>query len=283
MKKTLITTLLAFSSCLFVKADASMVIIDYQGPTLVQQNTIEQNLLINSDDGGLYDIALRPLDDALRNTDGTVVIPLEHIYINNTHEDVYFRYHEYSTLFRGLEMGGVAKNMTAKVRDFGMVPAGIYNLNFEIQARDSETQNIASVSTFMLQFVVRPEQSLSFAGEEVAINVDAKDAFAKNKKITTSTNPIIHINSNVNWILSVNTDRFGENAGNYYIRTIASSAQVNERLQERIQLYPDKEIVIAKGKAPSNNEYVSIELAVEGKDGKILKAGNYYNNLRWIS
>ena len=36
-----------------------------------------------------------------------------------------------------------------------------------------------------------------------------------------------------------------------------ASPAVYERLQERIQLYPNKEILIAKGKAPSNNEYVS--------------------------
>lgn len=259
-----------------------MVIMDYQGPTVVSPNGLERNLLINSDDGVGYDIALRPLDNALKNDNGNVSIPLEYVYINNTQEDVYFRFNEYSNLFSSTTMNNVPRSLVAKVRGYGMVPAGIYNLNFEIQATDHETQQIVSMSTFMLQFIVPPTQDISFFGEEAAINVSTKDAFARNKKIPTDTNPMIKINSNVDWSLLLNTDKFGEAAGNYFIRTVSASQNVYERLQERIQLYPNKEILIAKGKAPSNNEYVSIELAVEGKDGKILKAGNYYNNLRFI-
>ena len=281
MKKLLITTILIFAGSLLMKADA-MVVMDYQGNTVVNSNGVERNLLLNSDDGEICDIALRPLDSALTSTDGRISIPLDKVYINNHQEDVYFRYNEYSNLFRRIRMGGVAKSIVAKVRGYGMVPAGTYNLNFEIQAIDSNTQNIASMSTFMLQFVVLPTQEISFHGEEAAINVSAKDAFAKNKKITTETNPMIYINSNTDWSLYLNTDKMNETAGNYFIRTVTASGQVNERLQDRIELYPNREILIAKGKAPSNNEYVSIELAVEGKDGKYLKAGDYYNNLRFI-
>ena len=282
MKRTVIITLIALLCALPLKTSASMVVIDYQGNTVVHPSGIERNLLINSDDGVGYDIALRPLDNALRNDNGNVSIPLEYVYINNTQEDVYFRYNEYSNLFDRARMDGVPKSLIAKVRGYGMVPAGIYNLNFEIQATDHETQQIVSMSTFMLQFIVPPTQDISFYGEEAAINVSTKDAFERNKKIATETNPMIKINSNTDWSLFINTDKFGDAAGDYYIRTVAASPAVYERLQERIQLYPDKEILIAKGKAPSNNEYVSIELAVEGKDGKILKAGNYYNNLRFI-
>lgn len=121
MKKLLITSLYLFFLC--APSYASFVIVDYQGDTVVHQQNIERNLIINSDDDGVYNIALRPLDDALKSSDGRVSIPLTNLYINNTREDVYLRYNEYSNIFSGLEMGGVAKNMVAKIRDFGMVPA----------------------------------------------------------------------------------------------------------------------------------------------------------------
>ena len=59
MKKTFITTLLAFVSCLFLKADA-MIVVDYLGPTVASPMGVERNLIINSDVGGEYDIAVRP-------------------------------------------------------------------------------------------------------------------------------------------------------------------------------------------------------------------------------
>ena len=282
MKKTVITIIIAVLCAFTSNADASMVVMDYQGLTVVHPNGIERNLLINSDDGIGYDVALRPLDNGVKNGDGSVVIPLEYLYINNTKEDIYFRYNEYSNLLFGADMNGVAKSLIAKIKGYGMVPAGIYTINFEIQAREHETQNIASMSTFMLEFVVPPTQEISFHGEEAAINVSTKDVFERNKKIATENHPMVTINSNTDWALFINTDKFGDAAGNYYIRTVAASPKVYERLQERIQLYPNKEILVAKGKAPSNNEYVSIELAVEGKNGKILKAGTYDNNLRFI-
>ena len=128
MKKILFVFLILF---LCRPSEASMVIIDYQGDTVVRQQSIERNLLINSDDGGVYDIAVRPLEDCMRSADGKVEIPLDKVYINNTKEDVFLRYNDYSNLFYSITMGGVPKNMTAKVRDFGMVPAGIYSLNLE--------------------------------------------------------------------------------------------------------------------------------------------------------
>ena len=282
MKKKIITTLIALITLGFLHANAGMVVMDYNGPTVVHQTSIERSFLINSNDGGEYDIAFRPLDTAVRSTDGKYSIPLENFYINNTKEDIYFRYNEYSNMFQRLEMGGFSKNLTAKIRDFGMVPAGVYNINLEVQAVDSDTHLVASVSNFMLQFIVPKAQDISFHGAEAAINVDAKDAFEKNKKITSDGNPMAYINSNCDWSLWVNTDKFGEGAGDYYIRTVSASPAVYERLQERVQLYPDKEILVAKGKAPSSNEYVSFEFAVEGKDGKIMKAGEYQNNLRFI-
>ena len=267
---------------LSLPSSASMVIIDYQGDTVVRQQSIERNLIINSDDGANYKIALRPLDDALRRVDGEVTIPLSDLYINNTREDVYLRYNEYSYIFDGLSMGGVAKNMTAKIRDFGMVPAGTYSINFEVQATDVDTNQIASTTTFNLQFIVPSIQEISLHGEVPRITVGASDAFNKNKKITNETSPLVYINSNCDWELSVNADNFGERAGNYYIRTVTASANVGERLQERVLLQEGKEIILAKGKAPANNEYVSVEYSVETKDGKFIPAGNYDNKVRYI-
>ncbi len=280
MKKLLITALFAF--CLSAPSEASFVIIDYQGDTVVRQQNIERNLIINSDDGGVYNIAVRPLDDAVRSSDGKVSIPLNNLYINNTREDVYLRYNEYSNIFDALTMGGVAKNMTAKIRDFGMVPAGTYSINFEVQATDVDTNQIASTTTFNLQFIVPSIQEISLHGEVPRITVGASDAFNKNKKITNETSPLVYINSNCDWELSVNADNFGDRAGNYYIRTVTASANVGERLQERVLLQEGKEIILAKGKAPANNEYVSVEYSVETKDGKFLPAGNYDNKVRYI-
>lgn len=280
MKKLLITALFAF--CLSAPSEASFVIVDYQGDTVVRQQNIERNLIINSDDGGVYNIAVRPLDDAVRSSDGKVSIPLNNLYINNTREDVYLRYNEYSNIFDALTMGGVAKNMTAKIRDFGMVPAGTYSINFEVQATDVDTNQIASTTTFNLQFIVPSIQEISLHGEVPRITVGASDAFNKNKKITNETSPLVYINSNCDWELSVNADNFDDRAGNYYIRTVTASANVGERLQERVLLQEGKEIILAKGKAPANNEYVSVEYSVETKDGKFLPAGNYDNKVRYI-
>ena len=280
MKKLLITALFAF--CLSAPSEASFVIVDYQGDTVVRQQNIERNLIINSDDGGVYNIAVRPLDDAVRSSDGKVSIPLNNLYINNTREDVYLRYNEYSNIFDALTMGGVAKNMTAKIRDFGMVPAGTYSINFEVQATDVDTNQIASTTTFNLQFIVPTMQEISLHGEVPRITVGASDAFNKNKKVTNETSPLVYINSNCDWELSVNADNFGDRAGNYYIRTVTASANVGERLQERVLLQEGKEIILAKGKAPANNEYVSVEYSVETKDGKFIPAGNYDNKVRYI-
>lgn len=280
MKKLLITALFAF--CLSAPSEASFVIVDYQGDTVVRQQNIERNLIINSDDGGVYNIAVRPLDDAVRSSDGKVSIPLNNLYINNTREDVYLRYNEYSNIFDALTMGGVAKNMTAKIRDFGMVPAGTYSINFEVQATDVDTNQIASTTTFNLQFIVPSIQEISLHGEVPKITIGASDAFNKNKKIANETSPLVYINSNCDWELSVNADNFGDRAGNYYIRTVTASANVGERLQERVLLQEGKEIILAKGKAPANNEYVSVEYSVETKDGKFLPAGNYDNKVRYI-
>lgn len=281
MKKLFVTATI-FAMLLGVRAEASMVIVDYQGDTRVRQNSIERNLIINSDDGGVYDIAVRPLEDALTSADGRFSIPLDKVFINNTREDVYIRYNDYSNLFRGITMGGVPQNMTAKVRDFGMVPAGTYNLNLEVQATDVETGAIASMTTFNMQFIVPVIQEINLHGEVPKIKVGAEDAFAKNKRIVNESSPMVYINSNCDWILYANSDDMGETNANYYIRTITASDNVFERLQERVLLQPGKEIILAKGKAPANNQYISVEFSMESKDGEVFKAGNSQNRIRYI-
>ena len=280
-KKLIITTLLTFVSCLFLKANAMMV-VDYLGPTAVSAVGVERNLIINSNDGGEYDIAVRPLDNALVRSDGEVRIPLEYIYINNTHEDIFMRYDEYSTIFKRVAMDGFAKSMVAKVRNYGVVPAGIYNLSFEIQAVDSDTRTVAMSSSFNLQFIVPVVQTLGFHSQTPRINVGVQDAFATNKKITAETNPPIYVTSNANWVLLLRTDFNAEQPGYYYVRTVAASPNITERLQDRVRVEEGKEIIIAKGRAPANNEYVAVEYSVEGKDGEILKPGDFRNHMRYI-
>ena len=281
MKKTFITTLLAFVSCLFIKADA-MIVVDYLGSTVVSSVGVERNLILNSFDGGEYDIAVRPLDDAMVRSDGEVRIPLEYIFINNTHEDIFMRYDEYSTIFKRISLDGVAKSMVAKIRDFGVVPAGVYNLSFEIQAVDSDTRNVEMTSSFNLQLIVPVIQRIGFPSQKPRINVGVQDAFATNKKIPAETNPQVYVTSNADWVLLLKNDFSGEQPGYYYVRTVAASPNVSERLQDRVRIEEGKEIIIAKGRAPANNEYISVEYSVEGIDGQILKPGEFTNRMRYI-
>ena len=280
MKKLLVITL--FSLFFAVKAEASMVIIDYQGDTMVTTNNIERTLVVNSDDGTNYYIAVRPLQEAVIKDDGSVSIPLEYLYINNTREDVYLKYNEYSNIFWNAGMDGVAKVMTAKIKNYGIVPAGTYNINFEVQATDIDTREIACTSMFNLQFVVPPVHQLNTYSETPRISVGASDIFSKNKKIPTESSPQIYIRSNTDWILSLDTSNFGETPANYYVRTTSASSKVTNRLQERALITPNREIILARGKAPANNEFVGVEFSVDGKDGKPIPAGNYQNRVKYI-
>ncbi len=280
MKKIVLAIFFAF--LMVTSVDASMIIIDYQGDTIVTSNNIERNLIVNSDDGGDYNISVRPLQETITNSDGTVSIPLQYLYINNTKEDVYLKYNEYSNIFQGLNMGGTAKNMTAKIKGYGIVPSGVYNILFEIQATDSETNDIVSMTTFNLQFVVPVVHELNTYSEVPRINVSGADVFSKNKKISTESAPMIYIRSNTDWILSIDTTDFNEAQGNYYVRTISGSSGVTNRLQERALIIPGKEIILARGKAPAVNEFVSVEFSIENPDGKIIPAGNYQNRVKYI-
>ena len=281
MKKLLLTTTLLFVlSC--VKADASMVVLDYMGETLVTTNNIERPLIVNSDDGKSYNIAVRPLEEAITNNSADYSIPLEYFFINNTREDVYLKYNEYSNLFEDMIMDGVPRIMTAKIKEHGIVPAGIYSLNLEVQAIDVETRDIASTTTFNLQFIVPVVHELNTYAEEPKIVISAKDAFKQSYNIENEVSPMIYIRSNTDWILSLDVTEFDDSIGNYYVRTTSASNMVTSRLTEKALIVPDREIILARGKAPAQNEFVAVEFSIENRDGKVIPAGNYMNTIKYI-
>ena len=281
MKKLLLTTITAIAlSC--VSVDASMVILDYFGETLVTTNNIERTLIVNSDDGKEYDIAIRPLEEYIQNVDGSYTIPLEYLFINNTREDVYLKYNEYSNIFYGAEMNGVPRNMTAKIKNYGVVPAGTYSILLEVQAIDVETREIASTSSFNLQFDVPILHELNTYSEDIYIKVGSSDAFKASHKTASENSPMVYVRSNTDWILSLDTTEFGDMIGNYYVRTTASSSKVTSRLQERALIVPNREIILARGKAPADNEFVSVEISVENPAEGALKAGEYVNKIRYV-
>lgn len=281
MKKALFTTAIIFM-LIGVKADASMITVDYIGETLATSNNIERTLLVNSDDGRYYNIAIRPLEEAIQNSDGSVSIPLEYLFFNNTREDVYVKYNEYSNIFWGTSMDGVPRNMTAKIKNYGIVPAGSYYINLEVQATDIETGEIAATSSFSLQFIVPVIHELNLYSETPKINITASDAFNRGQKTANEISPMIYIRSNTDWILSMDTTDFDDSVGNYYVRTTAGSGMVTSRLQERALIAPNREIILARGKAPAVNEHVAIEFSVENPQGKFIPAGYYTNKIKYI-
>ena len=173
MKKifTIITFTLLFT-CMSV--NASMVMLDYFGETHVTSNNIERTLIVNSDDGKSYNIAMRPLDEAVISSDGKTIIPLEHLFLNNNREDVYLKYNEYSNVIWGSTMEDIPRSMTAKIKEYGIIPAGVYSINFEVQATDVETQEIVSTSSFNLQFIGPVMHELNFYSNEPQIKISTE-------------------------------------------------------------------------------------------------------------
>ena len=281
MKKLVLTTIMAFTlSC--VTANASMVMLDYIGETYVTPNNIERTLIVNSDDGKSYNIAMRPLEEAITNVEGSYSIPLEYLFINNTKEDVYFKYQEYSHIFWETTMDGVPRNMTVKIKDFGVVPAGTYSILFEVQAVDVQTGEIASTSSFNMQFIIPTVHELHTYSEVPNIKVGADKVFKKLHKNVNETSPMVYIRSNTDWVLVLDTSDFGDTVGNYYVTTTAGSEKVTTRLQERALINPNTEIILARGKAPADNEFVAVEFSVENPSDGALKAGEYTNRIRYV-
>lgn len=281
MKKLLLTTILTFALA-YVPVNASMVMLDYFGETHVTSNNIERTLIVNSDDGRSYNIAMRPLEEAVVSSDGKTSIPLEYLFINNNREDVYLKYNEYSNVIWGTTMEDIPRSMTAKIKEYGVVPAGVYSITFEVQATDVETQEVASTSSFNLQFIVPAVHELNFYANEPHIKISANDAFSRNRKIANETSPMIYVRSNTDWVLSIDTTDFDDSIGNYYVRTTAGSEKVTSRLQEQALIIPNREIILARGKAPAQNEFVAVEFSIENPEGKIIPAGNYTNRIKYI-
>ena len=281
MKKYLITSILTLMfAC--VPTDAAIVLLDYFGETHVTSNNVERTLIVTSDDGRSYNIAMRPLEEAITNSDGSVSIPLEYLFLNNTREDVFVKYNEYSNVIWGRTMEEIPRNITAKIKEYGIIPAGIYSINFEVQATDVETNEIVSNSSFNLQFIVPVVHELNTYSNEPQIKVSVEDAFKRNHKIANEISPMIYVRSNTDWVLTLDTTDFDTSIGNYYVRTTTASDKVTSRLQEKALIVPNREIILARGKAPAQNEFVTVEFSIEGSNGNIIPAGNYVNKVKYV-
>lgn len=281
MKKFLFTSILTLMlAC--VPTDAAIVLLDYFGETHVTSNNVERTLIVTSDDGRSYNIAMRPLEEAITNSDGSVSIPLEYLFLNNTREDVFVKYNEYSNIIWGRTMEEIPRNITAKIKEYGIIPAGIYSINFEVQATDVETNEIVSNSSFNLQFIVPVVHELNTYSNEPQIKVSVEDAFKRNHKIANEISPMVYVRSNTDWVLTLDTTDFDTSIGNYYVRTTTASDKVTSRLQEKALIVPNREIILARGKAPAQNEFVTVEFSIEGSNGNIIPAGNYVNKVKYV-
>ena len=281
MKNFLFTSILTLMlAC--VPTDAAIVLLDYFGETHVTSNNVERTLIVTSDDGRSYNIAMRPLEEAITNSDGSVSIPLEYLFLNNTREDVFVKYNEYSNIIWGRTMEEIPRNITAKIKEYGIIPAGIYSINFEVQATDVETNEIVSNSSFNLQFIVPVVHELNTYSNEPQIKVSVEDAFKRNHKIANEISPMVYVRSNTDWVLTLDTTDFDTSIGNYYVRTTTASDKVTSRLQEKALIVPNREIILARGKAPAQNEFVTVEFSIEGSNGNIIPAGNYVNKVKYV-
>lgn len=282
MKKALLTTFL-FSLLSCVRIDAAMITVDYMGETYVTSNNVERSLIVNSDDGDYYNIAIRPLEEEVTCSDGVTTIPLEYLFFNNTKEDVYVKYNEYSNIFFGAEMDGVPRNMVAKIKDYGVVPAGTYTIQLEVQATNIDTEEIASTTNFALQFVVPEIHNLTTYAETPQVTVSTADAFVKNKKIANEIAPMVYVRSNTDWILSLDPTNFDETSEKWYVKTTSGTSKVTSRLQEPALIIPGgSEIILARGTYPADNETVSIEFSVENPEEGVIKAGEYSHKVKYI-
>ena len=282
MKKLFLTTIIsALLSC--VQVNATMISVDYIGETYVTSNNIERSLIVNSDDGGSYNIAIRPLEEEIIGSDGKTTIPLEYLFFNNTKEDVYVRYNEYSNLFFGTEMDGVPRNVVAKIKEYGVVPAGTYTITLEVQATNVETDEIAATINFPLQFIVHPVHQITTYAESPKITLNANTVFAKNKRIANDNSPVVYIRSNTNWILLLDTKNFEETREKWYVRTTSGTGKVTSRLQEPALIIPGgSEIILARGVAPADNEQVTVEFSIENPQEGALDAGEYPFRIKYI-
>ena len=134
---------------------------------------------------------------------------------------------------------------------------------------------------FNLRFVIQPKQEISIHGDAPVISVGASTIANKQPRIINQTSPMIYINSNTDWVLILKTDNYDNSQGNFYVRTVGASGNVMERLQERVLIQQGHDIILAKGKGPSNNEYVTVEYSIDNDAKNMKKAGTYLNKIRY--
>ena len=94
---------------------------------------------------------------------------------------------------------------------------------------------------------------------------------------------MIYIRSNTDWILTLDPKNLEETQGKMYVRTTSGSGKVTSRLQEQAYVTPGgSEIILARGVAPAENEYVSVEFSIENPDEGVIPAGEYVNKIKYI-
>lgn len=257
--------------------------MDYQdATTTITSVGIERLLLINGNDASRYQVEIRPMSSTVSNAGGTVNIPLENFVINNGVQDIDFIDSEFSTIFSNVTFNNIPRFVTAKIKNYGMVPKGTYSIGLQLQATDLDTSEITSIM-FNLQFVVTKFQNIAATSSTTNFNLSASDVLSKNARVTNDTNIPITINSNCDWVLVLKTDdEFVDTPGNYYVKTIGGTSNVTQRLQENILLEEDNEIILAKGTAPSTNETVTVQYVLESVDGDYIPAGTYNNSLKYV-
>ena len=284
MKKVLLTSLIAFMlSC--VQAFAADMAVQYTNDrTDISGNTIMRNFMMRSSDGANYRIEMTPIDEAITSTDGVTTIPIdnENFYIHNTKEDVFFKYNEASVVTDGVELDSESLNLMAVIKDCGIVPAGTYSLRMNIYAVNLESNTEINTS-FAFEFVIPKMHSLTSGSNEMPkISVSASGVFDKSNKILNDSASMVYINSNTDWVLTLNAKKMQDFDGKFYVRTTAASENVTSRLQEYALITPGtSEIILARGTAPADGEHVTVEFSIENPETGFIPAGEYYYNISY--
>lgn len=282
MKKALITTLILCTWTIFSPAYAAVEMDYMDTTTTVTATGAERRLIINSNDNNVYRIEIRPLADCVTNAGGTVEIPLTNFVINNNTQDIDFVANEFSTIFSRTAFNNIPRPINVKIKNYGMVPRGTYTIGLQMQATNVDTSEITS-TMFNMQFVVGKYQEIATSASGSEFQLSASNALNKNARVTNETNLPITINSNCDWMLVLKTDaQYNATHGDYYVRTIGGTSNVTQRLQENVLLEEDKEIVLARGTSPSNNQEVTIQYTLQNKDGEFIPAGNYNNRVKYV-
>ena len=282
MKKTIITLLILFSTLFCLKANAVSIVVDNSlYNTTVQANGVSRAFIMRIDEGGQYDVVFKPLSDELTGSNG-VNIPISYMYINNNSEDLYMRYQEETFLYRNQSfIDNDTKVLTAKILNYGMVPAGNYSISMQFTVYEANTEIQVATGVYEMMFIVPVTQTITFGAGQPTINVINENAFRTSGKVSTTTTPLITIHSNCDWELLADGTEMGDTVGNYYIKVSGASSGVLEKLVSDTKLNDVSSIVIARGRGPANGETLTMKYSVESKDGKFLKAGQYNNAIKY--